>query len=74
MKRHEFIGKLVHYKSLPSSCYGNPAYYGCFENENGDCISGRTASNASCAYGFLNDKNRERKLIYHYTKKGEFNY
>ena len=37
---------------------------------NGDCISGRTASNASCAYGFLNDKNRERKLIYHYTKKG----
>ncbi len=70
MKRYEFVGKLVDYKSLNCSCYGNPAYYGWFEDKEGNCISGRTASNASCAYGFLNDRERERKITYHYTRTG----
>ena len=55
---------------MPCSYYGNPAYLGIFENNNGEYLEGRTASNAQCAYGFLNYPEKERKIKYHITKKG----
>ena len=70
MKRYEFIGHLDYYKRLNSSCYGNPAYYGEFINSAGETLKGRTASNAACAYGFLNQIEQPRKITYHITRKG----
>lgn len=70
MKRKEFKGNLIYYKRLPCSYYGNPAYFGIFENDNGEYLEGRTASNASCAYGFLNYPEKAREIKYHITKKG----
>lgn len=70
MKRYEFVGKLEYYKHLNSSYYGNPAYYGEFTSDNGETLSGRTASNAACAYGFLNQIEQPRKITYHITRTG----
>lgn len=70
MKKEKFEGKLIYYKRLPCSCYGNPAYFGIFESDEGARLEGRTASNASCAYGFLNYPDKLRKIKYHITKKG----
>lgn len=70
MKRYEFIGHLDYYKRLNSSYCGNPAYYGEFTNSNGETLSGRTASNAACAYGFLNQIEQPRKITYHVTRTG----
>lgn len=70
MKRYEFVGTLEYYAHLNCSCYGNPAYYGEFVNHEGETLKGRTASNAACAYGFLNDRNKPRKVTYHITRTG----
>lgn len=70
MKRKDFIGKLSYYERLNRSCYGNPRYYGVFRNESGEKLAGKTALNASCAYGFLNDQNAPRKVTYHITRNG----
>lgn len=70
MKRKEFIGKLAHYERLNCSRYGNPRYYGVFTNESGETLVGKTATNAACAYGFLNYQNAPRKVIYHITQNG----
>ena len=70
MKRYEFIGHLDYYKRLNSSCYGNPAYYGEFINSDGETLKGRTASDAACAYGFLNEIEKPRKITYHVTRTG----
>ena len=50
--------------------YGNPAYYGEFINSDGETLKGRTASNAACAYGFLNEIEKPRKITYHVTRTG----
>ena len=70
MKRYEFIGRLDYYKRLNSSYCGNPAYYGEFINSDGETLKGRTASNAACAYGFLNQIEQPRKITYHITRTG----
>lgn len=70
MKRKEFIGKLSYYESLNCSCYGNPRFFGVFTNESGEMLVGKTAFNASCAYGFLNYPNVSRKVTYHITRNG----
>ena len=70
MKKLTFTGTLTYYKRLNCSYYGNPAYYGEFENAAGETLKGRTASNASCAYGFLNYEDRPREITYHVTRKG----
>lgn len=70
MKRKEFIGKLSYYERLNCSCYGNPRFFGVFTNESGETIAGKTAFNASCAYGFLNYRNAPRKVTYHITRNG----
>lgn len=70
MKRKEFIGKLSYYEKLNCSCYGNPRYYGIFTNERGETLVGKTATNAACAYVFLNYQNAPRKVTYHITRNG----
>lgn len=70
MKKLTFTGKLIDYKRLNCSVYGNPAYYGEFENDNGNVLRGRTASDASCAYGFLNQEDSKREITYHVTRNG----
>lgn len=70
MKRKEFVGKLSYYERLECSCYGNPRYYGVFANESGETLAGKTATNAACAYGFLNYQNAPRKVTYHITRNG----
>lgn len=69
MKKLKFIGYLSNYERLNCSVYGNPAFRACFVNGDGYII-GRTASNASCAYGFLNYPEKKREIEYHITKKG----
>lgn len=70
MKRKEFTGKLSYYERLESSRYGNPRYYGVFTNESGETLAGKTATDAACAYGFLNHQNAPRKVTYHITRNG----
>lgn len=70
MKKYTFIGKLIDYKRINNSFYGNPAYYGEFENGSGDVLRGRTASNAACAYGFMNQEDNKREITYHVTRNG----
>lgn len=70
MKKLTFTGTLTYYRRLNFSIYGNPAYYGEFENAAGETLKGRTASNASCAYGFLNYEDRPRYITYHVTRTG----
>ena len=69
MKKMIFTGKLINYERRNSSYSGNPKYYGYFENEK-DSFCGTTATDASCAYGFLNDMDKERIVTYHITKTG----
>lgn len=69
-KKYEFSGYLTNYERCNSSIYGNPRYWGEFTNKAGESISGKTRSDASCGYGFLNQKDKKRKVCYHYTKKG----
>ena len=69
MKRYKFKGYLTEYKRNNSSVNGNPCYWLRFENET-ECITGRTASDAQCAYSALNYIDRERVVDYHYTRKG----
>lgn len=68
--RKTFIGNLVDYERLNCSVNGNPAFYGYFENENGEKLQGRTASDANCGYGFLNSRENKRKIEYHVTRNG----
>lgn len=70
MKRKIFVGKLVKYERRNNSVYGNPKYYGVFENENGEILEGVTATNASCAYSFLNSIDQIREIKYHITRTG----
>lgn len=70
MKRKEFIGKLSYCERLNCSCYGNPRFFGVFINERGETLAGKTATNAACAYGFLNYQNAPREVTYHITRNG----
>ena len=70
MKKNTFIGNLIRYERKNNSYYGNPKYSGVFENEHGEILQATTASNASCAYGFLNQRDNEREITYHTTKTG----
>ena len=70
MKKYTFIGKLIRYEHRNCSVYGNPRYYGVFEDADGNWIEATTASDAACAYGFLNYPDSMRKITYHITKKG----
>ena len=70
MKRLTFTGTIDNYRRLPLSVNGNPAYWATFVNEEGETLTGRTASDAMCAYGFLNWQEKPRTVTYHITAKG----
>lgn len=69
-KKYEFFGYLTNYTRCQNSIYGNPRFYGEFTSDSGAVLAGKTASNAMCAYAFLNQKDKKRKVNYHYTRKG----
>ena len=54
MKKYTFIGKLTRYERRNCSVYGNPRFYGVFEDENGNWIEATTASETACRYRLLN--------------------
>ena len=70
MKKQTFKGILISYERRNNSINGNPKYYGVFENESGETLSGTTASDASCAYAFLNEREKTRLVEYHETRTG----
>lgn len=70
MKKKTFTGILIDYEALNCSYYGNPKYYGVFENEQGEILKARTATDAACAYGFKNDITAPREITYHTTRTG----
>ena len=70
MKKKIFKGKLLRYERKNNSYYGNPKYYGVFEDINGNILCATTATNASCAYGFLNYLEDVRTVTYHTTRTG----
>lgn len=70
MKKQKFIGHLLGYEHLNCSYYGNPRYYGVFIDSEGNYLRGKTASNAACAYGFLNYIDKAREITYHETRTG----
>lgn len=67
MKKLTFTGVLIDYERRNNSINGNPKYYGAFEDENGETLRGTTASDASCAYAFLNNPKAARTIEYHIT-------
>lgn len=70
MVKSQFTGTMIRHERRNNSYYGNPRYMGVFENENGDYLVGTTASNASCAYSFLNNTASKKVITYHETKTG----
>ena len=70
MKKKTFTGKLISYERKNNSYYGNPKYYGVFEGTNGNILCATTATNASCAYSFLNYIQGVRTVTYHTTRTG----
>ena len=70
MKKLQFTGKLISYERRNNSVNGNPKYMGVFEAENGDILRATTASDASCAYSFLNKQDKNRTVEYHITRTG----
>lgn len=43
---------------------------GYLQTKEGKTLAGKTATNAACAYGFLNYQNAPRKVTYHITRNG----
>ena len=70
MKKFTFTGTLTSYKRRNSSYYGNPKFWGIFEDNNGNLLEGTTATDASCGYSFLNNQTAEKVITYHETKTG----
>ena len=70
MNNLEFVGVLKYYERRSNSYYGNPKYFGVFEDENGGVLGATTATNSACAYVFTNSPEKTRKVNYHITKSG----
>lgn len=69
MRAFKFKGYMTMYQRLNNSTNGNPCYWLSFENDK-ESLSGRTKSDAQCAYSCLNYPLRERIITYHFTRKG----
>lgn len=68
-KKEDF--KILNIERGNNSYYGNPSYYLTVENENGEILRGKTASNASVAYAICYSmEGKVRTFTYHYTKNG----
>ena len=72
MKKLQFTGKLTSYERKNNSINGNPKYFGVFKNENGEILKATTATDAGCAYSFLNNREAEKVITYHETKTGNY--
>ena len=60
------IGNIDH---LHNSIYGNPKIKLLMQDENGEYLQGKTATDAACAYIFgYSSIGRKYKIEYHYTK------
>ena len=70
MKKQTFKGTMTSYERRNSSYYGNPKFWGVFEDNNGNLLEGTTATDASCGYSFLNNREEEKVITYHETKTG----
>ena len=70
MRTQTFIGKLVEYEQLNASFYGNPRYEVTFENEKGELLKGKTASNSKAGFVLLNDRFCTKSITYHQTHAG----
>jgi hypothetical protein len=70
MKKFTFRGTLTRYERRNCSYYGNPKFFGVFEDSNGNLLEGTTAMDASCGYSFLNNREAEKVITYHETKTG----
>lgn len=70
MRTQTFVGKLVDYEQLNASFYGNPRYEVIFENEKGELLKGKTASNSKAGFVLLNDRNCVKEVTYHQTRTG----
>lgn len=71
MKTQNGIFTIKALERLNNSYYGNPAYKITAENEHGETVTGRTASNAAIGY-FLSYSHEGKRLNfdYHYTASG----
>lgn len=62
--------KLIEYKRLKPSYFGNPKYFCTFENEKGEIITAKTATNAGVGYCITNFFNKYQTFATHYTNAG----
>lgn len=62
--------KLINYERLKNSIYGNPKYLCFFENEQGEIVKGKTATNGSVAYCITNFLNTFKVFVTHFTNNG----
>lgn len=68
--KQTFKGILIDYERRNNSINGNPKYFGVFKNENGEVLRATTGTDSSCAYSFLNNKEKSRVIEYHETRTG----
>lgn len=63
--------KILTIERLNNSIYGNPRYRLTVEDENGEILTGKTATNAALGYYVdYNWKGGKKVISYHYTKGG----
>lgn len=71
MKMQNGIFKIKALERLNNSYYGNPAFRIIAENEHGEEVTGRTASNAAIGYALgYTHEGRTVSMSYHYTRGG----
>lgn len=71
MKEFKSRCKILKVERANNSYYGNPSFHLVVLTEDGECISGKTASNAVIGYEIsYNWENQEKSLVYHFTEKG----
>lgn len=63
--------RILKVERLNNSIYGNPCYHLIVEDEEGEILTGKTATNAVLGYEVSYTWEGEKKVLaYHYTKNG----
>lgn len=70
MKRYTTNAKVLGTSYKNTSYYGNPSYYVSFVTDEGEILTGYTASNAACGYSCTNYNGKKCRISYHTTRKG----
>lgn len=69
MKNYKKIVTIKDIEYLHNSVYGNPKIKFLMQNENGEYLQGKTATDAACAYMFGHSSiGRKYEIEYHYTR------